>query len=422
MNATSNSRKSLRSKCLGVGLLFIALALTAGGFGNSNVMAAGPGQNLGSSNQGNAPSAIVCPGTPAQCFADVAPGSPFFDFSNHVYQQGIVSGYPCGGAGEPCDSSSRPYYRPGAGVTRGQMSKFTDNARTQPGMVISDTTGIVSVSVESSATIGFRAISHAANYGGVYGTGTGAGGYGLYGDATANLGRGVIGVGSGTNAVGVDGAATGPTGSQTGVRGTSVNGYGVEGVATGGGNGIVGIAGTGYAGSFIGNVHVTGTCCSMAAGTTSIDNPTDPANKYLNQALVESPDMKSIVDGNATTDAAGEAVVILPAYFQAATGDYRYQLTVVGQFAQAIVSSELKDSHFTIKTDKPNVKVSWQVTGIRQDPYAKAHPIQVVQDKPAAEQGKYLHPIEQVQPESKGIGYEEQQKLQQQAPFKGGDR
>jgi hypothetical protein len=40
--------------------------------------------------------------------------------------------------------------------------------------------------------------------------------------------------------------------------------------------------------------------------------------------------------------------------------------------------------------DKPNVKVSWQVTGIRQG--ANAHRIQVEEDRPAQDQGHYLHP------------------------------
>jgi len=47
---------------------------------------------------------------------------------------------------------------------------------------------------------------------------------------------------------------------------------------------------------------------------------------------------------------------------------------------------------FTIRTDKPNVKVSWQVTGIRQDAYANAHRIPVEQVKPERERGFYLHP------------------------------
>ena len=34
------------------------------------------------------------------------------------------------------------------------------------------------------------------------------------------------------------------------------------------------------------------------------------------------------------------------------------------------------------RTDRPGVKVSWQVTGIRQDAYANAHRIQVEEEKP----------------------------------------
>ena len=57
-----------------------------------------------------------------------------------------------------------------------------------------------------------------------------------------------------------------------------------------------------------------------------------------------------------------------------------------------IVASEISNNTFTIATDKPNVKVSWQVTGIRQDAWAKAYRIPVEVDKPAAEKGRYLHP------------------------------
>ena len=38
---------------------------------------------------------------------------------------------------------------------------------------------------------------------------------------------------------------------------------------------------------------------------------------------------------------------------------------------------EIANNHFTIRTDQPNVKVSWQVTGVRQDAYANAHRIPV---------------------------------------------
>ena len=64
------------------------------------------------------------PGGPTPCpvqFVDVPPGSTFYDFVRCLACQGIVGGYPCGGAGEPCPGL---YYRPGNQVTRGQVSKI----------------------------------------------------------------------------------------------------------------------------------------------------------------------------------------------------------------------------------------------------------------------------------------------------------
>src|SRR5439155_26670658 len=108
---------------------------------------------------------------------------------------------------------------------------------------------------------------------------------------------------------------------------------------------------------------------------------------------------------NVTTDANGDATITMPDYFDSLTRDFRYQLTPIGQFAQAMVSSEIKENKFSIKTDKPNVKVSWQVTGIRQDAYANAHRTPVEENKTGDEQGKYLYPKEYGQPDSMGMDY-----------------
>lgn len=78
-----------------------------------------------------------------------------------------------------------------------------------------------------------------------------------------------------------------------------------------------------------------------------------------------TPEMKNIYNGIVTTDDRGEVELVLPAHFTARNRQFRYQLTVVGQFAQAIVAREIENDRFTIKTNKPRVKVSWQVTGIR---------------------------------------------------------
>jgi hypothetical protein len=145
-----------------------------------------------------------------------------------------------------------------------------------------------------------------------------------------------------------------------------------------------------YAGVFNGDVAVTN--LTKSGGSFKIDHPLDPANKYLYHSFVESPDMKNIYDGDVTTDGAGHAIVTLPDWFEALNRDFRYQLTVIGQFSQAIVASKISHNSFAIRTDKPNVEVSWQVTGIRQDAWANAHRIPLEVPKDSADQGHYLHP------------------------------
>jgi N-acetylneuraminic acid mutarotase len=61
-------------------------------------------------------------------FEDVPPGSTFYDFVERLYSRGVMSGYPCGGVGEPClPPTNRPYFRPNANATRGQTSKIVSN-------------------------------------------------------------------------------------------------------------------------------------------------------------------------------------------------------------------------------------------------------------------------------------------------------
>ena len=315
---------------------------------------------------------------------------------------------------------------------------------------------VTGTDTSSSGSLGIAGIS--SNGTGVYGNGvTGTSGigvtYGVY--ASASNGNGIAAFGAGTYNSGVYGSASGSSGN--GVYGTGVTGvwgngssygvygsggtygvysqgssYGVYGygpttgvyavsntgdgvyskagtggvaadiVNTGSGYGIIAGSSGGYAGWFNGNVNVDGNL-SKAGGSFKIDDPLDPANKYLYHSFVESPDMMNIYNGNVTTDAQGDAVVTLPEWFETLNRDFRYQLTVVGQFAQAIVAGEVAGGQFSIKTDKPNVKVSWQVTGIRQDAWANAHRIPVEVEKPEVERGFYLHPELYGAPEEKGV-------------------
>ena len=147
----------------------------------------------------------------------------------------------------------------------------------------------------------------------------------------------------------------------------------------------------GSAGFFDGDVDVTGTLFK-AAGAFRIDHPLDPKNKYLSHSFVESPDMKNIYDGVAVFDAAGEAIVTLPDWFEALNRDFRYQLTPMGAAFVPYVAEEIADNQFKIGGGIAGKKVSWQVTGIRHDAFANANRIQVEEMKPDAAVGTYLHP------------------------------
>ncbi|MBK8610546.1 MAG: hypothetical protein IPL84_11560 [Chitinophagaceae bacterium] len=165
--------------------------------------------------------------------------------------------------------------------------------------------------------------------------------------------------------------------------------------------------GTGFIGINTGapstQLEVVGTITGTVKAFT-IDHPLDPANKTLRHISIESPEALDVYSGNIVTDASGKAVVDLPKYFEALNIDYRYQLTVIGAFAQAIVSKEIVNNKFEIATNLPNVKVSWQVQGVRNDPYMKnTFNLKMEEDKPASIKGKYYHPESYGLPASMGM-------------------
>lgn len=241
--------------------------------------------------------------------------------------------------------------------------------------------GVALASSGASQNIGVRGITESG----------GAFNYGILGEANTNAGAGnfatgsfgwAIGNGAGDN-YGIEGYTGGSSGTNYGIYADAVS--------------FAGGGGTHYAGFFAGNVQISGNLditgtISKGAGTFKIDHPLDPENKYLVHSFVESPDMMNVYNGNVVTDGNGMAVVELPDYVEAANKDFRYQLTVVGQFAQAIVKEKVSNNRFVIQTDQPNVEVSWQVTGIRNDPYAQKNRIQAEPVKEGDDRGKYLHP------------------------------
>jgi hypothetical protein len=68
----------------------------------------------------------------AGSFADVAPNTAFYTFVETASCHAIISGYACGGPGEPCEPQSRPYFRPYSSATRGQIAKIVYGAITNP--------------------------------------------------------------------------------------------------------------------------------------------------------------------------------------------------------------------------------------------------------------------------------------------------
>jgi hypothetical protein len=284
----------------------------------------------------------------------------------------------------------------------------------------STTTGAAAVSgVEGALTGTVSGVS-----GTTMSSGQGAAGVSGYAQATSGETYGVLGINSSSTngANGVLGSATATTGQAIGVQGASSSpeGIGVEGInvvcsgsgctlvagtagffatATGG-TILEGVGGTDTVftvdssgnGHYAGNLNVTGTL-TKGGGSFKIDDPLDPENKTLSHSFVESPDMMNLYNGSVRLDARGEAWVAMPEYFQALNRDFQYVLTSVGSSQPRLyIAREMKGNRFKIAGGGPNGKVSWMVTGIRQDAWANAHRIPTEEEKPPQERGKYLHP------------------------------
>jgi hypothetical protein len=56
------------------------------------------------------------------------------------------------------------------------------------------------------------------------------------------------------------------------------------------------------------------------------------------------------------------------------------------------VAEEVSENRFKIAGGEEGMKVCWQVTGSRKDPWAAANPFEVEQEKPEEHRGRYLDP------------------------------
>ena len=314
---------------------------------------------------------------------------------------------------------------------------------------------------------GVHGESQAAGHAGVFGsntqsgdgvTGESANGVGVHGTATSGVGvegesssgPGVIG--RTPNGNGVEGRSSGGGAGVLGVSTASDTGVGVRGSSAGapvppfqyqalsfvgvwgevdssrggiadlgfgsqvgvfgdGGPKGIGVYGKGgrpdfpeaLAGYFEGNCSIRDNL-TKGGGGFRIDHPLEPAKKLFNHSFVESSARKNIYDGVAVLDDDGVAVVELPRWFQEINSDFCYQLTPIGAPTPRLhIAEEINENRFKIAGGSRGMKVSWQVTGIRIDPWARAHPMTVEEEKDASLQGRYLHAELYGQPEEESI-------------------
>ncbi len=234
-------------------------------------------------------------------------------------------------------------------------------------------------------------------------------GKGLWGDSATQIGvggssdtgNGVVGVSStgiGAQGYSVSGyGVKGESNTGIGVRGYSGSGLGLEGRS----DNSIGISGSSGAGIGIlatgnpalqadgpvvinGYLNVNGNLGVSGTKNFVIDHPLDPEHKTLTHFCTEGAEPLNNYSGNVVTDASGGAVVTLPEWFEAINRDVRYQLTVVDErdgadFVQVKVAQKVLDHKFRIRTSAPNIEVSWQVTGVRNDAWVRAHPCVVEQ-------------------------------------------
>lgn len=143
------------------------------------------------------------------------------------------------------------------------------------------------------------------------------------------------------------------------------------------------------------NLDVRGSI-SKGSGTFVIDHPTRPRTHLLYHSFVESPDAKNIYDGVAKLDKNGEVTIKLPDYFQALNESFRYQYFPHYQPMRNLhIKEEIRDNQFTIGGGAPYGEISWQITGIRHDPYIQANPIRVEVEKgpdQPVDKGEYIFP------------------------------
>ncbi len=244
---------------------------------------------------------------------------------------------------------------------------------------------------------------------------------------TGSSGPGVIALGgiraTGGQTFGGEGLAAHGRDADFGGEGIVAVGGDANGVGHKSGDAIVARSGTafggatrGRAGFFVGDVAINGDLgvgqdvqingSLSVTGTKNfkIDHPLDPENKYLSHAAVESSEVLNVYSGNVTINKEGEAVVILPDWFEALNNEFRYHLTPIGAPAPGLyIAEKISKNRFKIAGAHPGMEVSWQVTGVRSDAVMRKHPFNAEEQKSERERGHYLDPEAYGQQEERSV-------------------
>jgi hypothetical protein len=254
---------------------------------------------------------------------------------------------------------------------------------------------------------------------------------GVWGDSTAGDGLGVVGHVRGTgpsdpsgvygdvqarSGAAVEGWSRGVTGVGYGVYGTSASASGVgvratNAAANGSTFGLYADVASpnGLAIFALGGARVTGDVvahgmASVAAGRFRIDHPSPSGRRQtLSHGFVASDQWKTFYDGTAVLDRSGEAIVTLPSWWARLNRDPRVQLTPVGRPAGLYLAERMSENRFRIAGGEPGQEVHWQVTGVRRDPWALAHPLRVEETKRGKEAERLLHPEERGASPARGV-------------------
>lgn len=131
-----------------------------------------------------------------------------------------------------------------------------------------------------------------------------------------------------------------------------------------------------------------------------IDHPLDPANRLLRHACVEGPEIMNAYKGHGRLRNRA-AVIELPSYFDALNAPVGREvvLTCIDGWSPLYVDGPIRDNRFTVRGAqgaRQDQEFSWVLLAVRDDPYVRAHPLVVEEDKGAAGSrypcGSFLRP------------------------------